>query len=67
VTLDPVFRPGDKCSDSRNSAPWPARPARLRPPACRTVVTVDRMPETHFDEWTASRYATLWPELFDRR
>ncbi len=23
------------------------------------------MPETHFDEWTASRYAALWPELFD--
>jgi SAM-dependent methyltransferase len=23
------------------------------------------MPETHFDEWTASRYAALWPELFE--
>lgn len=23
------------------------------------------MPETHFDEWLAARYATLWPELFD--
>jgi tRNA/tmRNA/rRNA uracil-C5-methylase (TrmA/RlmC/RlmD family) len=23
------------------------------------------MPETHFDEWTATRYAALWPELFD--
>jgi SAM-dependent methyltransferase len=23
------------------------------------------MPETHFDEWIASRYADLWPELFD--
>ena len=23
------------------------------------------MPETHFDEWIASRYASLWPELFD--
>ncbi len=23
------------------------------------------MPETHFDEWTATHYATLWPELFD--
>jgi SAM-dependent methyltransferase len=23
------------------------------------------MPETHFDEWTATRYASLWPELFD--
>src|SRR4051794_10984641 len=23
------------------------------------------MPETHFDEWTAARYAALWPELFD--
>ncbi len=23
------------------------------------------MAETHFDEWIAQRYATLWPELFD--
>ena len=23
------------------------------------------MPETHFKEWIATRYATLWPELFD--
>ncbi len=23
------------------------------------------MPETHFDDWIAPRYATLWPELFD--
>jgi len=23
------------------------------------------MPETHFDEWIAARYETLWPELFD--
>jgi SAM-dependent methyltransferase len=23
------------------------------------------VPETHFDEWIAARYATLWPELFD--
>jgi hypothetical protein len=23
------------------------------------------MPETHFDEWVATRYETLWPELFD--
>ena len=23
------------------------------------------MPETHFDEWIATRYASLWPELFD--
>jgi SAM-dependent methyltransferase len=23
------------------------------------------MAETHFDEWTAARYAALWPELFD--
>jgi SAM-dependent methyltransferase len=23
------------------------------------------MPETHFDEWTAARYETLWPELFE--
>lgn len=23
------------------------------------------MPETHFDEWTATRYAAPWPELFD--
>jgi SAM-dependent methyltransferase len=23
------------------------------------------MPETHFDDWIASRYAELWPELFD--
>jgi SAM-dependent methyltransferase len=23
------------------------------------------MPETHFDEWIAGRYADLWPELFD--
>jgi len=23
------------------------------------------MPETHFDEWIAPRYADLWPELFD--
>jgi SAM-dependent methyltransferase len=23
------------------------------------------MPETHFDEWIATRYAALWPELFD--
>lgn len=23
------------------------------------------MPETHFDEWIAARYAALWPELFD--
>src|SRR4051794_9989808 len=22
------------------------------------------MPETHFDEWVARRYRTLWPELF---
>ena len=26
---------------------------------------VGRMPESHFDEWTAQRYADLWPELFD--
>jgi SAM-dependent methyltransferase len=24
-----------------------------------------RMAETHFDEWIAQRYHTLWPELFD--
>jgi SAM-dependent methyltransferase len=23
------------------------------------------MPETHFDEWIATRYAALWPELFE--
>jgi hypothetical protein len=23
------------------------------------------MPETHFDDWVASRYERLWPELFD--
>ncbi len=23
------------------------------------------MPETHFDEWIAQRYETLWPELFE--
>jgi SAM-dependent methyltransferase len=23
------------------------------------------MPETHFDDWIAARYAALWPELFD--
>jgi SAM-dependent methyltransferase len=23
------------------------------------------MPETHFDEWTAENYETLWPELFE--
>jgi hypothetical protein len=23
------------------------------------------MAETHFDEWIATRYETLWPELFD--
>jgi SAM-dependent methyltransferase len=23
------------------------------------------VPETHFDEWMAARYETLWPELFD--
>jgi hypothetical protein len=23
------------------------------------------VPETHFDEWIAERYETLWPELFD--
>lgn len=23
------------------------------------------MPESHFDEWMAERYETLWPELFD--
>jgi SAM-dependent methyltransferase len=23
------------------------------------------MPETHFDEWIAQRYESLWPELFD--
>ena len=23
------------------------------------------MPETHFDDWIARRYADLWPELFD--
>ncbi len=23
------------------------------------------MPESHFDEWIAQRYETLWPELFD--
>lgn len=23
------------------------------------------MPETHFDEWIATRYARLWPETFD--
>jgi SAM-dependent methyltransferase len=23
------------------------------------------MPETYFDDWTASRYARLWPELFE--
>jgi SAM-dependent methyltransferase len=26
---------------------------------------VGAMPETHFDEWIAQRYAVLWPELFD--
>jgi SAM-dependent methyltransferase len=25
----------------------------------------DRVPETHFDEWIAARYETLWPELFE--
>jgi SAM-dependent methyltransferase len=30
-----------------------------------TLVTFGRMPETHFDEWMAARYETLWPELFD--
>ncbi len=29
------------------------------------VVRFGRMPQTHFDEWTATRYAALWPELFD--
>src|SRR4051812_26649547 len=24
-----------------------------------------RMAETHFDEWIAQHYDTLWPELFD--
>ena len=23
------------------------------------------MPETHFDDWVAARYETLWPELFE--
>lgn len=23
------------------------------------------MAETHFDDWIARQYATLWPELFD--
>ena len=23
------------------------------------------MPETHFDEWIAQRYETLWPEAFE--
>ena len=27
--------------------------------------TFGRMPETHFDEWMAAHYETLWPELFD--
>ena len=32
----------------------------------RTVLaTFGRMPETHFDEWIAAHYETLWPELFD--
>jgi SAM-dependent methyltransferase len=30
-----------------------------------TLVTVGCMPESHFDEWIAARYETLWPELFD--
>jgi SAM-dependent methyltransferase len=28
-------------------------------------VMLCRVPETHFDEWIAQRYETLWPELFD--
>jgi SAM-dependent methyltransferase len=31
----------------------------------RNVARFGRMPETHFDEWIATRYAALWPELFD--
>jgi SAM-dependent methyltransferase len=26
---------------------------------------LSRVPETHFDEWIAKRYDTLWPELLD--
>jgi SAM-dependent methyltransferase len=26
---------------------------------------LSRVPETHFDEWIAQRYDTLWPELLD--
>ncbi|MCU1430780.1 MAG: methyltransferase [Actinomycetia bacterium] len=33
----------------------------LQEPPCHAF----RVPETHFDEWIAQRYETLWPELFD--
>lgn len=29
------------------------------------VVMLDSVAETHFDDWIARDYATLWPELFD--
>jgi SAM-dependent methyltransferase len=29
------------------------------------VVMLDSVAETHFDDWIARHYATLWPELFD--
>lgn len=31
----------------------------------RPVVTLDSVAETHFDDWTARNYETLWPVLFD--
>lgn len=30
-----------------------------------TLVMLCYVPETHFDEWIAQQYETLWPELFD--
>ena len=32
-------------------------------PSCFVILCY--MPESHFDEWVAQRFETLWPELFD--
>ena len=37
----------------------------MRGLAGRNAARFGRMAETHFNDWIASRYAALWPELFD--
>jgi Methyltransferase domain len=33
---------------------------------CQRGLASSAVAETHFDEWNAQRYQTLWPELFER-